>query len=371
MHFQFGRHAVAVAASLIAAVPASAKDYVFATFVPPTHGIVVHALGPMAKEIAVSTDGRVNFVLKPGAQLFSPDVSIPSTGKGLADATTGVSAYTPSELPYFNLVNELQMFVKDSRSAVAAGIEMLLKDCPECQADYAKLGAVVLANYSTESVVFCGKPLRTLADLKGKKIRTTGGAGRWAKAMDATSVRMGIPEMPNAMERGQIDCVIGSMSWVKSYGLIDTVKGIIDYPMGTLPGANLVVMNRGVWKSLTPADRKAMMRHFSRATARATIDGYLKYDDDVRAEAAKKGISLVKGGKEFDDLMAKFLADERKAVITQAAKFRIKNPEKIVDTFLANVKKWDALVKDVGKDSTKFDQVLWDNLYSKVDPEKI
>lgn len=364
--------AVAAAVVLMSAAPVTAKDFVFATFVPPSHGIVVTALKPMIKELDQATNGGIRFSLKPGAQLFGPKTSITSTGEGIADATTGIPSYTPSLLPHMNIIAELQMFMSDGRIGGAAAMDTVLTDCAECQNDYKKAGTILLAGYATGgNSLFCNKTVDTLAKVKGKKIRTTGATGRWAKAMGATPVRMGIPDMPGALERGQIDCVIGPVAWIKSYGLVDTVKSILEFPMGAYPAAHLVVMNLEIWKARSTQEKKVLLRHFSRAMARAIVDGYLKFDDLGRAAVKSKGVPIFKGGNEFANLMAKHKKNEIAKIVVQAGKRGVKDPKKVIDAYLRNLDKWQKIMAGVGSSADAFDQALWANLYSKLDPEKL
>ena len=366
--------AAALLASLSAgglAPDASAKDLVFATFVPPTHGIVVHALDPLMKELSEATGGSVNFILKPGAQLFKGPESITSTGRGLADATTYAPHYKPSLLPHVYMLVDLQLLAPNGAIGAAATMDTVF-NCPECQDDYKKANTLLLAAYGTgTNNLWCRKDVKTLEDAKGLKMRTAGATGRFASAMGGTPVRMAISEMPGAMERGQIDCVIGPISWIKSYGMIDSVKSILDFPMGSYPAAHIAVMNLTTWKERTPAERKTMLQHFARAQARATNDGYLKFDDAAMEDINAKKIAVNKGGADFAALLEKHLGDEVSTTIEGAKKRDVKDPQKVVDLFQANVKKWTEILGPAPYDTEAYYKALWDNLYSKIDPEKL
>jgi len=362
----------AVVASTIA-TGALAKDYVYATFVPPRHALVLEGLEPMIADIKKATNGEVNFVLKAGAQLFSAETSIASVGEGLADVTTGVPAYTPAMLPHQSIIGDLQMFVADPRAGGLAHIDLMLNDCPECQGEFKKIGAMVLAPYATgPSVLFCNKVMKTVADMKGAKIRTTGGQGRLAQLMGGTAVRMGTPEMPSAIERGQIDCIMGAPSWIKSYGLFDYIKSIYAYPMGTYSAPSLVIMNVKTWQGFTPAQRKAMMPALAKGTARAIVDGYAKADQDTLAEAATRNIPIAKGEPAMEEVMKKLLEGEKKVIADNAKRFNVKDPEAIIAKFLASNAKWEKALAGIPLlDTAGYEKVLWEQFYSNIDPEKL
>jgi len=364
--------AAATAAGLLATPGAApAKELIFATFVPPTHGIVVHALDPMAKELAEETKGSVSFVIKPGAQLFKAQDSINSTGDGLADATTYAPHYKPSLLPTAYMIIDLQLSTPEGHVGAAAAIDTMF-NCPECRDEYKKAGTLILAAYGTgPQQLWCRNEVMTVAQAKGKRIRTSGASGRFVQAMGGTPVNMAISEMAGAMERGQIDCVIGPVSWVKGYGMIDDVKYVLDFSLGAYPFAHIAVMNLKSWKERTPEERKIMMRHFARAQARATIDGNIKYDDESLAELKAKNAIVRPGGEDFKKLIATQVTEERKLAVEGAKSRGVKDAEKIAALFEANYAKWDKILKGQPLTWQAYDKALWDNLFSKVDPEKL
>lgn len=264
------------------------------------------------------------------------------------------------------------MFTSDVLAGGAAHIDTMINDCPDCQNEFKKIGAIVLAGYSTgPNVLFCNKQVKTLADVKGKKIRAAGGQGRLAQAMGGTPVRMAVSDMPSALERGQVDCVIGPMSWIKSYSVLDYIKSVYYYPMGGYPAASLVLMNLKTWKGFTPEHRKALMPIFARGMARAIVDGYVKYEDEAEAEVRAKNVPINKAEPAMDEVMKKLLGGEITTAVEGAKRFNVDNGDKIADVFLKNYAKWQKLLEGVPVTSAAFEKVLWDNLYSKLDPEKL
>lgn len=370
------RTGVLIGAALATAsfvLPAAAKDYVFATFVPPRHGIVIHAIEPMIEEVSKATNGEINFQLKAGAQLFGPEVSVTSTGEGIADVTTGTPSYTPALLPRQNILADMQMFLKDPRAGAAAVLEQMVVECPECQGDFKKVNTMVLASYGTgPAVLFCNKDVKSLDDVKGLKIRTTGGQGRLAQLMGAVAVRMGTNDMAGAMEKGQINCISGAPSWIKSYGLYDYVKSIYDYPIGTYSAASLFIVNVKTWKSWKPEHRKALMPILARAMARSIVLGYNQFDDETIEEVKKRGIPINKAEPAMDGVMKKLLDGEIAAIETNAKRFGVENTKQIADRLVASNARWEKILANVPRtDVAGYEKALWENLYSKLDPEKL
>jgi TRAP-type C4-dicarboxylate transport system substrate-binding protein len=362
-----------VLASAAVGSTAMAKDYIFATFVPPRHGIVIESIEPMIEEIKKATNGEISFQLKAGAQLFGPEVSVTSTGEGIADVTTGTPSYTPALLPRQNILADMQMFLKDPRAGAAAVLEQMVVECPECQEDFKKVNTMVLASYGTgPAVLFCNKDVKSLADVKGLKIRTTGGQGRLAQLMGAVAVRMGTNEMAGAMEKGQINCISGAPSWIKSYGLFDYVKSIYDYPIGTYSAASLFIVNVKTWKSWKPEHRKALMPILARGMARSIVDGYNKFDDETIEEVKKRGIPINKAEPAMDEVMKKLLANEVNVIEQNAKRFGVDNTRQIADRLVASNARWEKIIAGIPRtDTDGYAKALWENLFSKLDPERL
>jgi TRAP-type C4-dicarboxylate transport system substrate-binding protein len=350
---------------------AFAKDLIYATFVPPSHGIVVYALEPLARELKAETKGSVNFVIRAGAQLFKGPTSITSTGQGLADATTYAPHYKPSLLPHSYMIIDLQLLVPAGHIGAAAAMDTVFH-CPECQGAYKKAGTILLGAYGTgPQNLWCRSEAATVAQFKGKRVRTSGATGRLVKALGGTPVNMAISEMPGAMERGQIDCVIGPKSWVTGYGMIDNVKFVLDHSLGAYPFAHIAVMNLNTWKERTPAERRIMLRHFARAQARSTIDGNIGFDDRSVAAMKERNVSFKPAGEDYRAVVREQIETEKKLAIEGARSRGVKNAQKIAAMFEANLKKWEKILENKPLTWQAYDQALWENLDSKLDPEKL
>ena len=49
----------------------------------------------------------------------------------------------------------------------------------------------------------------------------------------------------------------------------------------------------------------------------------------------------------------------------------VKDPNAIVKAHLENVAKWEKIYAKTGDDPAKFAQALWDEVYSKINPDKL
>jgi TRAP-type mannitol/chloroaromatic compound transport system substrate-binding protein len=139
------------------------------------------------------------------------------------------------------------------------------------------------------------------------------------------------------------------------------------HPMGIGGPAMALYLNRNAWLSLTPDEKKAMVRGGAMAAAMQAINTFILQQERVLEEAKKKGIALNPGSKEIEDAIAAFAPKQRAANIEAAKKFGVKNAEAIMAAYLKAQERWKGLSKDVGRDPAKFRDVLMREVYDKFD----
>jgi TRAP-type C4-dicarboxylate transport system substrate-binding protein len=81
---------------------------------------------------------------------------------------------------------------------------------PIANRDMERFGTRILATYPFPAqVVFCRAPFTTLADLRGRRVRTFGNSlVDFFTALGAQPTSIGFPEVYSALERGVVDCAI-------------------------------------------------------------------------------------------------------------------------------------------------------------------
>ena len=116
----------------------------------------------------------------------------------------------------------------------------------------------------TSSAYFlaCREPIKTYAELKGKRVRATGGNAEMLKLAGMVPIGATLIEAVGLLQRGGLDCQHGIDDWLRTFGYGDFAKYVMDAPLG-LSG---------------PADRHVSQpRHLeglhARAEARSTSNG--------------------------------------------------------------------------------------------------
>lgn len=351
---------------------ASAKDLVYGSYLPPKHNVNVYGLEPLFKELGKD----VPWTLVSGGQLFSGKATLKSVGYGAADAGVVIPAYVQSALKNAFTTQDMVFTVSDALAMNAAVMETFVNDCPECLEDYHKSGTVLLATYAVDGwSALCRDKIASIDDLKGKRIRTSGALGRLGNALGATPVSMTSGDMIEAIARGQIDCILGSVAWLKAYPIEDSVKSIYALRKGVVT-VDLFVMNRDSWQNLKPEQQKLMLRKMPRAIARTMIEGYTGDDAKAVALANKMNIEIVKPEPAAEELYKKFQAQEMETVIAKPNDRGAKNGKKIVDDVLKRYAAWEKKLAGVDRTnleklSETYAEMLWTDIYSKIDPTNL
>jgi TRAP-type C4-dicarboxylate transport system substrate-binding protein len=136
------------------------------------------------------------------------------------------------------------------------------------------------------------EPVKSLADLKGKKIRA--GSSQIAKlveALGAVPVQIGAPQVAESLARGVIDASLNEWNFVATFKIDEVVRHHVAVPMGTV--AVMVPMMKAKYDSLPPQARAAIDKHSGEALARrfgAVVD---KTNETTRDRVAKSGKNTV------------------------------------------------------------------------------
>src|SRR3546814_20989147 len=124
--------------------------------------------------------------------------------------------------------------------------------------------------------------------------------GQLVAALGGTPVNSTSAEIYEALQRGQADCTLGPLPWLKSYTLWDLVKYVSAEPFGTYHGTNFINMRTGTWKKLSKKEKAAIRANPAQAT-RDMAEVYPEADREISKIAKETGLELgrQRGGKEW------------------------------------------------------------------------
>ena len=259
--------------------------------IPPKHLRYVHVLDPWAKMIGERTKGNVKITPYFACALAPIPEMFDSTVSGVADISEGIAYATPGRFPLTEAVMLPEMGLKTSLSC-SRGLWHLYKTFPEVKAEYPGVKMLWLHVTPGTKIITRKKPVRSLEDLKGLKIRVSGTtAVKIGKALGFTPVSMDMGDLYLALEKGVIDGVVLPTEILISRRLGEVTKYVTDVDLGH--DAFFVVMNQGTWNKLPPDVQKVITELTGDWAVDFTGKGWDKFDKEAETQVKAKGIEYI------------------------------------------------------------------------------
>ncbi len=151
------------------------------------------------------------------------------------------------------------------------------------------LGASVASEAQVQTVLYLGKEITGVADLKGMKIASVGGSNKaFINALGATVIPIDFTEYFTAMERGTVDGYNSGIPAILDFGLTPVTKAMLNEPFTSCGG--MMLMNMDKWNSLTPAQQAVI----TQAMVNTEIDGAKLFTATVQSTIQKISADGVK-----------------------------------------------------------------------------
>jgi hypothetical protein len=293
---------------------------------------------------------------------------------GLMQAGLGIVTYVPNAIPSVYAIYSTIIFGEnDPVAATLAALETMYLHCPSCLEEAKNYNAVMLGGWVSSSYVLaCREPIKTLAELKGKRVRATGGNADMLKQAGMVPVGATLVEAVGLLQRGGLDCQHGVVDWLRTFGYADVAKHVMDYPLGMSGPAIGFFMNRDTWNGFSPDQKKAHAKAAAWLTAKMAIGNFIVSNEQSLETIRKdKGVQLVAVGKEFDPIPAQFQVAQRETNIATAKNFGVKDPAAIIDSTRRRSRSGAPGRRRSGATSTSSPPVIESEIFAKVDLGKL
>lgn len=152
-------------------------------------------------------------------------------------------------------------------------------------------GASVSSYPQVQTVIYLGKEISTLNDLKGLKIAATGGSNKaFIDSLGATTIPVDFTDYFTSMERGTVDGYNIGIPGVEDFSLIPVTKAMLDETFSSNGGMWLMNMNK--YNSLSQAQKDVI----NKAAIQAEIDGadmFTQTVEKVKADLTAAGVKII------------------------------------------------------------------------------
>jgi TRAP-type C4-dicarboxylate transport system substrate-binding protein len=257
-------------AGLVAAAftaPAQAQTTLtMSSWVPPANHLTSVVLQGFADEIEKASAGRLKFQMLPKAPAAPPG-TFDAVRDGLVDVSYVTASYTPARhiLP---LMAELPG-AGDTAEVNSVAYSRVYWRSMDKAGEYKGVKLLGVFTHGPGQMFNTKRPIKSLADLKGMKIRTGGGiADAMAKALGASAFVKPAPESYELLSSGIADGVFFPQESIVSFKLDSVVKYATLFPGGFYCSAFGFFMNQDKWNKLSKADQDVILKFSGEYLAR-------------------------------------------------------------------------------------------------------
>jgi TRAP-type transport system periplasmic protein len=222
----------------------------FSTFFPATH-IQAKTSEAWCKEVEERTEGRVKIQFYPGQTLTRANQTYDAIMDGIADIGTAALAYTQDRFPVMAAM-DLPFGYPSGVAATKVANKLFEKMNP----DEFSGSKVLFFHAHGPGLIHTGKkPVKSLEDLRGLRIRSTGQSAQVIKALGGTPVSMPMPDSYQSLQRGVVDGSIHPVETNKGWNIGEVVSYVTPSNASAYTTAFFVTMSKRKWDSISAKDQ--------------------------------------------------------------------------------------------------------------------
>lgn len=245
-----GMMAVAVFLCFSTVAAAQVIELSLANYMPVMH-INSVLMGKFCEEVNKKLAGKVKVTQYTGGTLLTAPKMAAGVASGIADMGLAHCSYSRGRFPVMELT-ELPLGAPSSFVLTHVINDFYNKFKPK---EWEAFHPLMFSASPPSVIQTVSKPVRTLEDLKGLKIRGTGRSGDVVKALGATVVPVEMMDMYDALRRGVMDGNMGPFEQLKSFKTGDILRFHTTSYMAGSGYTFYVIFNKTKWNSL-PAEAK-------------------------------------------------------------------------------------------------------------------
>lgn len=272
----------------------------YSIFFPPTH-VQAKAAESWAKEIEKRTNGQVKITLFPGGTLTPADQCYDGVLKGISDIGMSAFAYTRGRFPVMEAL-DLPLGYPSGTAATRVANDFLTAMKPKALSEV----KVLYLHAHGPGLLHTKKPVRTMEDIKGMKIRSTGFSNKVVEGLGGVPVAMPQGSTYESLQKGVVEGTIGPIEVLKGWKQAEVIKYTTDCKNIGYTTAFFVVMNLKKWNALSKDTQKIF-----EDVSKEWIDVHGKAWDTSDAEGRAFTLSL---GNQIIELPSQEAARWKKAV---------------------------------------------------------
>jgi TRAP-type transport system periplasmic protein len=205
-------------------------------------------LQEFCNEVGKRTNGRVRINYHPGGTLTPPAQTFDSVQNEIIDMGYGPMGVTTGRFPLMEVM-DLPLGIKSANAASRLSTELVKKFKPK---ELAKVKVLWMLS-SPPANLQTKKPVRTLQELKGLKLRSLGGTTtKYIEALGAVPVMIAPTDVYDALSKGVADGAVVISDALTTLKWGDILKYTAVMGQNSFSNNGYFVMNLNRWNSLPP-----------------------------------------------------------------------------------------------------------------------
>src|SRR5215831_5357920 len=288
--------ALLVGVAAISPASAQTTTLTMSSWVSPQHHLTANVLQGWATEAEKVTNGRVKFTMLP-KHPSAPPGTFDAVRDGLVDLSFVTASYTPARhiLP---LMAELPG-AGDTALANSIAYSRIYWKYFHKVGEYRGVKLLGVFTHGPGQM-FTKKPVMTIGDVQGLKIRTGGGiAESVAKALGASAFVKPAPESYELLSSGVADGVFFPLESIISFKLDTVLEQATLFPGGMYSSAFGFFMNEEKWNKLPKQDQDAIEKLSGEYIARLAGNSWDEADRKGMDALKKSGVKIVHANPAF------------------------------------------------------------------------
>jgi TRAP-type transport system periplasmic protein len=258
---------------------------------PPQHPFT-KMFDQWGKDVEKATAGRITVTVFASSTLSPPMQVYDNTVKGVVDVGTNLLAYSPGRLPLSEVLQQ-PLGYKNGHQGSKLANEYYKKFRPKEFDDV----HVLFLHGAAPGFIFTKNPSKSIADIKGLRIKANAENADIVKNLGASPVTMPVTETYDALSRGVVDGCLFPLEALQGFKIGEVVKTVLeDYPMAYLTSM-YAIMNKAKWNAISPADQKAIEK-INEEYAEKAGKLWVELDSNAITFAKGKGVTFNKVSKE-------------------------------------------------------------------------
>ena len=266
----FGAMIFVVFLVTIAAAQEKVMKLDFSSFLPPTDKVSI-AFETWAKEVEKKSNGRIKINFYAGATLTPGAQTYDSVVRGVVDLGSSSLAYTRGRFPMIELL-DLPLGVRTAK--------------------------LMFFSSHGPGLLFTRKPVKSLDDLKGMKVKCAAGATvDMLSALGAAPVPMSMGDTYDGLQRGMLDGMLGPYAVLSTYRLGEVVKYSPENYSTAYFNTFFVAMNKDKWNAL-PKDLQKTIKEINEQWVNKAGDPWDEEDGNGKKFMKDRGNTIAPLSKE-------------------------------------------------------------------------